>query len=164
MLIFKSQSDILSWALLTVLPRMAIPSSNVEFLQSVFKSETLRPRPLPSCEQNGRDDVYAKRWENQSKGISGYSPVCLNQWQKGMCGKPKIPCSKCKHKSYDALDEDVIERIIWEGTSWKRLCIFHFITIKMEQSHNTEVILIKSLNLKIFYYALSKKITITVTN
>jgi len=57
----------------------------------------------------GRDDVYAKRWENKNKGTSGYSPVCLNQWQSGMCGKPKISCSKCEYKLYAALDEDVIE-------------------------------------------------------
>ncbi|MBW2202405.1 MAG: helicase, partial [Deltaproteobacteria bacterium] len=24
----------------------------------------------------GRDDVYAKRWENKKKATSGYSPVC----------------------------------------------------------------------------------------
>ena len=59
---------------------------------------------------NGRDDVYAKRWENKGKGTSGYSPVCLNLWQSGVCGKPKISCSKCKHKSYAALDEGVIEK------------------------------------------------------
>jgi len=58
----------------------------------------------------GRDDVYAKRWENKSKGTSGYSPVCLNQWQIGVCGKPKISCSKCKHKLYAVLDEDIIEK------------------------------------------------------
>jgi len=29
----------------------------------------------------GRDDVYAKKWENKKKTTSGYSPVCLNQWQ-----------------------------------------------------------------------------------
>jgi len=57
----------------------------------------------------GRDDVYAKRWKNKSKGTSGYSPVCLNQWQPEVCGKPKISCSKCKYKLYAALDEDVIE-------------------------------------------------------
>ncbi len=57
----------------------------------------------------GRDDVYAKRWENKSKGTSGYSPVCLNQWQPEVCGKPKISCSKCKYKLYAVLDEDVIE-------------------------------------------------------
>jgi hypothetical protein len=57
----------------------------------------------------GRDDVYAKRWENKNKGTSGYSPVCLNLWKAGVCGKPKISCSKCENKLYAALDEDVIE-------------------------------------------------------
>jgi hypothetical protein len=57
----------------------------------------------------GRDDVYAKRWENKNKGKFGYSPVCLNLWQAGVCKKPKISCSKCKNKDYAALDEDVIE-------------------------------------------------------
>jgi superfamily II DNA or RNA helicase len=57
----------------------------------------------------GREDVYAKRWENKNKGTSGYSPVCLNEWQPGICEKPKIPCSKCENKFYAALNEDVIE-------------------------------------------------------
>ena len=57
----------------------------------------------------GRDDVYAKKWENKKKATSGYSPVCLNQWQVGLCGKPKASCSKCANQSYDALDEHVIE-------------------------------------------------------
>jgi len=57
----------------------------------------------------GRDDVYASRWENKKKGTSGYSPVCLNLWQPGMCGKPKTPCSKCANRSYATLDENVIE-------------------------------------------------------
>ena len=29
----------------------------------------------------GRDDVYATKWVNKDKTKSGYSPVCLNQWQ-----------------------------------------------------------------------------------
>ncbi len=56
-----------------------------------------------------REDVYAKRWENKKKSISGYSPVCLNEWSVGICSKPKITCSKCAHKSYAALDNDAIE-------------------------------------------------------
>ena len=56
----------------------------------------------------GRDDVYAKKWENKKKATSGYSPVCLNQWQPGLCGKPKQSCSKCANQLYDALDEHVI--------------------------------------------------------
>ena len=57
----------------------------------------------------GRDDVYAKKWENKNKATSGYSPVCLNQWQVGLCGKPKASCSKCANQLYEALDEHVIE-------------------------------------------------------
>jgi superfamily II DNA or RNA helicase len=57
----------------------------------------------------GRKDVYAKRWENKNKEISGYAPVCRNQWQRGICGKPKIPCSSCKNTCYAELDESVIE-------------------------------------------------------
>ena len=57
----------------------------------------------------GRDDIYAIKWENKKKAKSGYSPVCLNQWQKGLCGKPKIPCSKCENKAYAMLDERVYE-------------------------------------------------------
>lgn len=57
----------------------------------------------------GREDVYARRWENKNKGASGYAPVCLNQWQPWVCSKPKNPCSKCKNKSYAVLDENAIE-------------------------------------------------------
>jgi superfamily II DNA or RNA helicase len=57
----------------------------------------------------GREDVYAIRWENKKKAGSGYSPVCLNQWHKDLCGKPKFPCSKCKNSSYAPLNERVIE-------------------------------------------------------
>jgi superfamily II DNA or RNA helicase len=57
----------------------------------------------------GRSDVYAKRWENKNKGISGYSPVCQNQWQVGVCRKPKASCSKCENRDYATLDENAIE-------------------------------------------------------
>ena len=57
----------------------------------------------------GRDDVYAKKWENTKRATSGYSPVCLNQWQVGLCGKPKLPCSKCSNQLYAPLDKHVIE-------------------------------------------------------
>ena len=57
----------------------------------------------------GRDDVYAKKWENKKKAKSGFSPVCLNQLQVGLSGKPKTSCSKCAYQLYAALDEHVIE-------------------------------------------------------
>ncbi|KNY27786.1 TOTE conflict system archaeo-eukaryotic primase domain-containing protein [Pseudobacteroides cellulosolvens] len=57
----------------------------------------------------GREDVYAKRWENKKKGTSGYSPVCLNDWKQGVCLKPKGTCNKCSHKDFAKLNEKVIE-------------------------------------------------------
>jgi superfamily II DNA or RNA helicase len=57
----------------------------------------------------GRDDVYAKKWESKKLSKSGFSPVCLNQWKAGVCGKPKISCSKCDNKLYAAPDEQAIE-------------------------------------------------------
>ena len=56
----------------------------------------------------GRDDVYAKRWENKKKGTAGYSPVCLNEWKPGLCIKPKGKCAGCNHKTYAVLDVKVI--------------------------------------------------------
>lgn len=56
----------------------------------------------------GRDDVYAKRWQNK-EGKSGYSPVCLNEWVKGICSKPKIKCSDCDNKNYAVFDSIAID-------------------------------------------------------
>jgi superfamily II DNA or RNA helicase len=57
----------------------------------------------------GRDDVYAKRWDSKKKGTAGYSPVCLNEWKQGVCGKPKVTCSTCVNKSYAHFDEAVVD-------------------------------------------------------
>ena len=57
----------------------------------------------------GRDDVYARRWENKKKGTFGYSPSCLNEWKPGLCVKPKGTCTGCTHKAYAALTEKVID-------------------------------------------------------
>jgi hypothetical protein len=58
----------------------------------------------------GREDVFAKRWENKRKSTSGYSPACLNEWSAGVCAKPQGTCSRCAHKSYSVLDKEVIEK------------------------------------------------------
>ena len=44
------------------------PQEKIRLFMSLFK---------------GRDDVYAKRWENR-EGRSGYTPVCLNEWKSGV--------------------------------------------------------------------------------
>lgn len=56
----------------------------------------------------GRDDVYAKQWQNK-EGKSGYSPFCLNEWVKGICSKPKIKCSDCANRNYAILDSNAID-------------------------------------------------------
>lgn len=56
----------------------------------------------------GREDVFAKRWQNQ-KGNSGYSPVCSNEWRKGLCPKPKGKCSECEHKAYVPLSDASVD-------------------------------------------------------
>jgi superfamily II DNA or RNA helicase len=52
----------------------------------------------------GRDDVYAKRWENKS-GRSGYSPACKNEWVRHVCRKP---CSRCNNADYLPLTDQII--------------------------------------------------------
>ena len=56
----------------------------------------------------GRDDVYAKRWQNKV-GKSGYSPVCLSEWVNGICSKPKIRCSGCANRNYAVPDFAAID-------------------------------------------------------
>jgi superfamily II DNA or RNA helicase len=56
----------------------------------------------------GREDVYAKRWQNR-EGRAGFAPVCRNEWKSGLCRKPSVKCFDCRHQDYDALDEKVIE-------------------------------------------------------
>lgn len=73
---------------------LSTPAEKIKLFMSLFK---------------GRDDVYAKRWENKKKGTSGYSPVCLNEWRPGLCAKPKGKCFDCVHKVYDVLEEKVID-------------------------------------------------------
>jgi len=46
----------------------------------------------------GRTDIYPVRWENSTTGISGYSPVCVNDRRHGICEKPRIKCADCNHR------------------------------------------------------------------
>jgi hypothetical protein len=57
----------------------------------------------------GRQDVYPKLWTNK-KGMSGYSPVCKNEWAKGICRKPKIKCRECDNRIYLPVTDKVIAK------------------------------------------------------
>ena len=59
----------------------------------------------------GRQDVYAKRWENARKGSSGYQPACGNEWVTGLCAKGtkvKARCYECPNKDLLPLTDEVI--------------------------------------------------------
>lgn len=58
----------------------------------------------------GREDVYPVRWESQQSGKAGYSPVCANEWRRGICEKPRIKCSDCNHSVYVPVNDQTIFR------------------------------------------------------
>jgi len=58
----------------------------------------------------GRSDVFPIRWENRTTGRSGYAPACANEWQRGVCEKPKIKCSACPNQAFLPVDDASIER------------------------------------------------------
>ena len=65
----------------------------------------------------GRSDVFPKRWDNAKTGRSGYSPTCGNEWAKGVCNKPRIPCSACTHQAWIPVTEDIIRKHLCGDTS-----------------------------------------------
>ena len=75
------------------IPSQLDPVEKIRLFMSLFK---------------GREDVYAKRWQNR-EGRAGYTPVCRNEWKAGLCRKPAVKCFDCRNQSYDALGEKVIE-------------------------------------------------------
>jgi sugar phosphate isomerase/epimerase len=58
----------------------------------------------------GRNDVYAKRWENKNSLKSGYSQACYNDWVAGGCEKPKVKCGECKNSRFVPFDKMAIMR------------------------------------------------------
>jgi len=60
-------------------PFIQFTDDNIRFFASLFR---------------GREDVFPKRWESRT-GKSGYSPVCKNEWKRGLCLKPKARCVEC---------------------------------------------------------------------
>jgi len=52
-----------------------------------------------------REDVYPRLWENPKTGMKGYSPVCRNEWFRGVCEKPRVKCSECLHQAFPPFDE-----------------------------------------------------------
>lgn len=71
-----------------------IQQEKIEIFKSLFK---------------GREDVFAKYWERIDGTAKGYSPVCLNEWNRSLCNKvKKLKCKDCSNKKYTRLDDRYI--------------------------------------------------------
>lgn len=57
----------------------------------------------------GRQDVYARRWENAKTGKAGYSPVCKVEWARGVCDKKRTPCAICPNRQLLPLTDEALE-------------------------------------------------------
>ena len=51
----------------------------------------------------GREDVFARRWFSKTTGKSGYQPVCINEWRRGVCDKKKFKCAVCPNRHFAPL-------------------------------------------------------------
>ncbi len=58
----------------------------------------------------GREDVFARRWQNCSNGKSGYQPVCENEWNPQLCNKRQYKCSECPNRQFSRLTDNDIYR------------------------------------------------------
>ena len=58
----------------------------------------------------GREDIYPVRWISKTTEKPGYSPVCANEWRRGVCEKPKIKCSECSHGLFAPVTDYIIRR------------------------------------------------------
>jgi superfamily II DNA or RNA helicase len=56
----------------------------------------------------GREEVFPRRWENARSGQAGYSPVCRNEWVRGVCGKPEVKCGECPNQAFVLFGDDVL--------------------------------------------------------
>lgn len=59
----------------------------------------------------GRADVFATRWESiRAPGRSGWAPRCSNEWQPGVCQKPRVKCADCASRRFVALTQVELRR------------------------------------------------------
>ncbi|HUI65691.1 MAG TPA: DEAD/DEAH box helicase family protein, partial [Bacteroidota bacterium] len=72
----------------------------------------------------GREDVFARRWENLRTGKTGYAPACTNDFKRGICEKlgspgekkhPGLVCGTCRRQAFIPVSDDEIERHLRGG-------------------------------------------------
>ncbi|WP_145964319.1 TOTE conflict system archaeo-eukaryotic primase domain-containing protein [Chromobacterium phragmitis] len=88
--------------------RVKLPAPVVTHPTSITPLSTAEKVTLFRSLFQGRTDVYPIRWESKATGKSGYSPVCGNEWQPGICHKPKVKCADCEHRLLMPVTDTVI--------------------------------------------------------
>jgi superfamily II DNA or RNA helicase/very-short-patch-repair endonuclease len=89
---------------------MAASHSNNQF---IALNRSSPPADKIACFRSlfsGRTDVYPLRFESVRTGRAGYSPACSNEWVRGVCEKPRIKCSNCRHQDWIPVND---RRIAW---------------------------------------------------
>lgn len=79
-----------------------------EKLQLTQKSSSCTKIALFRSLFRGREDLYPQRFESKKTGRAGYSPACGNEWVGGICEKPKIKSSECRHRRFLSVTDDVV--------------------------------------------------------
>lgn len=55
----------------------------------------------------GNENCFARRWQS-AQGRSGYAIACSNEWQQGLCNKPKVKCLECPNQAFRRFDDEAI--------------------------------------------------------
>ena len=93
---------------------------------AIVTPRPLEPAPGTNTEKvalfrslfRGREDVFARRWENPRTDRSGYSPACANEWAAGVCIKRKdmggargrASCGECTSQAFLPVTDDEVGR------------------------------------------------------
>ncbi len=87
----------------------AAASSGVARAATVYRDSSAEEKiTLFGSLFRGRMDVYARRWENQRVGRSGFQPACANEWVAGLCDKRRNKCGSCPNRELLPLTPAVI--------------------------------------------------------
>ena len=57
----------------------------------------------------GREDVYARRYENSKTEMSGYAPECSVKWTRGLCDIKRTACAMCPNRRFSPVDDAAVE-------------------------------------------------------
>ena len=49
----------------------------------------------------------AVRWQSTG-GRSGYAPACAHEWERAVCGKPKVKCADCPSRALLPITDEVV--------------------------------------------------------